>query len=83
MFQDGLAGVTVFVGAMGAARQVVLDPHSPPPRPDSLGVPCAHQAPGARGEPVPDWFRCSQPCPAGREALRSITPELTQTPAFR
>lgn len=80
MFQGGLVD-SVFVGAMGPGKPSWTPTRTP--RPNSLRMPGAHQTPGARGEPVPDWFGCSQPCPAGREALRSITPELTQISAFR
>lgn len=53
-----------------------------PTRPTKTQLPAdavCPPGPRARAEPVPDWFGCRQPCPAGRAALRSITPERTQT----
>lgn len=82
MFQDGLAGFGLCCRYEGSQASRPGTPLAPP-RPNSPWVPCAHQSPGARGEPVPDWSGCSQPCPAGREALRNITPKRTQIPAFR
>lgn len=63
MFQDGLAGVTVFVGAMGAARQVVLDPHSPPQDPTPWGclVPTRPPEPGV--SPCPTGSGAASPAP--------------------
>lgn len=46
MFQNGLAALTDFNGSMGAARQVVLDPHSPHQDPTPCFVPSRPSEPG-------------------------------------
>lgn len=61
--RDGLGGLAVFVGTVGVSQTSRPGPPLAPPRPNSLRIPCAHQAPGAGVSPCPAGWGAASPAP--------------------